>query len=100
MRTSRSSVIEIQVGKYNVINNYATTDQELMFGIHEIDVQDQTVCLSIYKSIVGVVNLNYKNNYMLLGFEDPGKNKNYNYQTNIVYDFYYTEEMLQTPGLF
>ena len=85
------------VGKFNCIRNYATSNQEVMFGIHEVDKKENQITLTIYQSIIGYVSNNYKNNYLLLGFLDPGKNQNCTYQTEIVYNFYYTDEMLQTP---
>ena len=85
------------VGKFNCIRNYATSNQEVMFGIHQVDKKENQITLTIYQSIIGYVSNNYKNNYLLLGFLDPGKNQNCTYQTEIVYNFYYTDEMLQTP---
>ena len=68
-----------------------------MFGIHEVDKKENQITLTIYQSIIGYVSNNYKNNYLLLGFLDPGKDQDCTYQTEIVYNFYYTDEMLQTP---
>ena len=85
------------VGKFNCIRNYATSNQEVMFGIHEVDKKENQITLTIYQSIIGYVSNNYKNNYLLLGFLDPGKDQDCTYQTEIVYNFYYTDEMLQTP---
>ena len=82
------------VGISDSIRNYATIDQEVMFGIHQVDKTENQVTLTIYQSIIWGVNNNYKNNYLLLGFLDPGKNQDCTYQTDIVYDFYYTDEML------
>ena len=85
------------VGKFNCIRNYATSNQEVMFGIHEVDKKENQITLTIYQSIIGYVSNNYKNNYLLLGFLDPVKDQDCTYQTEIVYNFYYTDEMLQTP---
>ena len=85
------------VGKFNCIRNYATSNQEVMFGIHQGDKKENQITLTIYQSIIGYVSNNYKNNYLLLGFLDPGKDQDCTYQTEIVYNFYYTDEMLQTP---
>ena len=85
------------VGKFNCIRNYATSNQEVMFGIHQVDKKENQITLTIYQSIIGYVSNNYKNNYLLLGFLDPGKDQDCTYQTEIVYNFYYTDEMLQTP---
>ena len=65
-----------------------------LFGIHQVDKTENQVTFTIYQSIIWGVNNNYKNNYLLLGFLDPGKNQDCTYQTDIVYDFYYTDEML------
>ena len=54
------------VGKFNCIRNYATSNQEVMFGIHEVDKKENQITLTIYQSIIGYVSNNYKNNYLLL----------------------------------
>ena len=85
------------VSYVDIIHSYETSNQEVMFGIHQVDKTENQVTLTIYQSIIGYVYNNLKYNILFLGFLDPGKDQDCTYQTEIVYNFYYTDEMLQTP---
>ena len=66
-----------------------------MFGIKKVEQIKDDIIITIYQSKLWAINNNNKKNYMLSGFKDPYKKNHDYYKVNLVYDFYYTDEMLE-----